>query len=47
MARTLNETNVNLTAEEKRLLEAFRKLTPEQRRKVIALARKLVENGEE
>lgn len=32
------------TQEEKRLLEQFRRLTPEQRRKVLAVARRLAES---
>lgn len=35
-----------ITQEEKRLLEQFRKLTPEQRRKVLAVARRLAESSE-
>lgn len=35
-----------ITQEEKRLLEQFRKLTPEQRRKVLAVARRLAELSE-
>lgn len=35
-----------ITQEEKRLLEQFRKLTPEQKRKVLAVARRLAELSE-
>lgn len=34
------------TQEEKHLLEQFRRLTPEQRRKVLAVARRLAESKE-
>lgn len=36
-------TRIYITAEEKRLLEEFRTLTPEEKRRVLAVARKLAE----
>lgn len=40
-------TRIYITAEEKRLLEEFRTLTPEERRKVLAVARRLAESESE
>lgn len=44
MKNSENTTRIYITAEEKRLLEEFRTLTPEQRRKVLAVARRLAES---
>lgn len=40
------QSNDRIAPEEKRLLEQFHKLTPEQRRKVLAVARRLAESDE-